>query len=148
MATIIRQATITDINELIRWRMRSLREKFAHHAGINFTKLRQSSLSFYRRALSMESYIGCFADQGYTAVGYGGLCIYRETPTEENPSGCCAYVMNVYTGFSDDAEPVRRSIVDWLVEEAHRRGITKIYMTPKRFIPYVDGDDFMLHAEA
>lgn len=148
MATIIRQATITDINELIGWRMRSLRNTLANTAGVSFSKLRQASINFYRRALSMETYIGCFADQGYTAVGYGGLCIYHETPTPDNPSGCCAHVMNVYTGPDDCDESVRRNIVDWLVDEAHRRGITKIYLSPRPLSPETIVGDFGAQAEA
>ncbi len=127
MATIIRQATLTDINELIRWRMKSLRETFAGHKGISYSSLRQKNLNFYRRAMSMETYVACFADRGYTSVGYGGLCIYNETATPENPSGCCAYIMNVYTGPSVREQGIAAQIVEWLVEEAHRRGITKVY---------------------
>ena len=131
MTTVIRQATLNDINELIRWRMKSLRETFAGCEGVDFCGLRQANLNFYRRAMSMESYVACFADQGYAAVGYGGLCIYHETATPENPSGCCAYVMNVYTGQSVRDQGIGRAIADWLVEEAHRRGITKIYFSDK-----------------
>jgi len=142
MATIIRQATLTDINELIRWRMRSLRETFAGHKGIDFSRLRQANLNFYRRAMSMESYVGCFADQGYAAVGYGGLCLYHETPTPENPSGCCAYLMNVYTGPSVRDQGIGRRIVDWLVAEARRRGAAQIYLTRKSQPEYacLDGE--------
>lgn len=131
MSVTIRKATLTDLNELIRWRMKGLREAFSGSMGVNFAQLRRSNLNFYRRAMSMESYLACFADQGYRAVGYGGLCIYHETPTPENPSGSCAYVMNVYTSPSQRAEGVTDRIISWLCSQARKRGINKIYISPR-----------------
>lgn len=108
-----------------------MRESFAGRIGVNFAQLRRSNLDFYRRAMSLESYMACFADQGYMAVGYGGMCIYRETPTPDNPTGICAYLMNVYTRPAVRAEGVRERIVNWLCDHARKRGVKKIYLTPR-----------------
>ena len=78
MATNIRRATLTDLNELIRWRMKSLREAFCweKRCGL-YTLIETSPIKFLPTCHIYESYLACFADQGYTAVGYGGLYFVR-----------------------------------------------------------------------
>ena len=139
MATNIRRATLTDLNELIRWRMKSLREAFAGKKDVDYTSLRQAQLNFYRRAISMESYLACFADQGYTSVGNGCLVFCQEPPTPDNPSGHCAYLMSIYTPPELRNQGIGKRIINWLVKQAHKRGITKIYMNePQVALPKCD----------
>ena len=56
------------------------------------------------------------------------LCLYREMPSPDNPSGQCAYLMNVYTRKGFCGQGIGTAIVEWLVEQARCRKITKTYL--------------------
>ena len=62
------------------------------------------------------------------AAGCGGICFYREMPSPDNPSGRCAYLMNIYARKNYRGQGVGQRIVMSLVEEANQRNVTKIYL--------------------
>ena len=57
-------------------------------------------LQNYNFPLFLQKFQGplaCFAYVGNEIVGCGGICLYQEMPSPDNPSGGCAYLMNIYT---------------------------------------------------
>lgn len=127
MGITIKQAGINDLETLISWRMEVLREVFDIPAGQNMTELNQANRSYYQTMLETEGHIACFACQE-EIIGCGGICIYQEMPSPDNPTGLCAYLMNIYTRPQFRGQGVGEKIVCWLVEQAMRQGITKIYL--------------------
>ena len=49
-------------------------------------------------------------------------------PSPDNPTGKCAYLMNIYTKPQFRKQGVGEAIIKWLVEQAIKRGISKIYL--------------------
>jgi GNAT superfamily N-acetyltransferase len=49
-------------------------------------------------------------------------------PSPDNPTGKCAYLMNVYVRPKYRGQGYGRQIASWLVDQARQRGITKIYL--------------------
>ena len=49
-------------------------------------------------------------------------------PSPENPSGRCAYLMNIYVRPQYRSRGYGMEIVSWLVNQARALGITKIYL--------------------
>ena len=49
-------------------------------------------------------------------------------PSPDNPSGGCAYLMNIYTRPELRGHGAGRGIVEWLIAQARQRGITKIFL--------------------
>lgn len=82
---------------------------------------------YYQRAIPAGEHIACFAHVGEEMVGCGGICFYREMPSPDNPSGYCAYLMNIYTRPSFRGHGIGRAVVAWLIRQARQREITKIY---------------------
>jgi GNAT superfamily N-acetyltransferase len=124
----IRQAGASELDCLLRWRMEVLRAVFRIPEAEPMSALRAENEAYYRTALADGSHIACFAEKDGEIVGCGGVCLFRELPSPENPSGRCAYLMNVYTREAFRGAGVGRKIVSWLVGKAGERGITKIYL--------------------
>lgn len=127
MEPTIRQAGINDLDILMAWRMEVLREVFSIPAELDMRELEQANRSYYQTMLKNEGHIACFACQE-EIIGCGGICIYQEMPSPDNPTGMCAYLMNIYTRPQFRGQGVGEKIVRWLLSQAMRRGITKIYL--------------------
>lgn len=54
-------------------------------------------------------------------------CI-NEMPSPDNPSGKCAYLMNIYTRPQFRNNGIAKATVNWLIDKAINKGITKIYL--------------------
>ncbi len=124
----IRKAELSDLELLLKWRMTVLREVFAIPADSPTEELEQENRRYYRTAIPAGSHIACFAYADHQIVGCGGMCIYREMPSPDNPDGRCAYLMNIYTRLEVRKQGVGEIIINWLVGQATTRGISKIYL--------------------
>ena len=70
-----------------------------------------------------QSKLTCFA-----LARCGGLCLHDEMPSPDNPSGRCAYLMNIYVREGHRGEGAGKKIVRYLIGCALERNITKIYL--------------------
>lgn len=123
------QADIADMEILISWRITVLREVFSLPEAVDTEALRSANEDYYKREIPAGGHIAYFAeDEGRRVLGCGGLCIYSEMPSPDNPTGRCAYLMNVYVRPEHRGKGYGKDIVKWLVEQARSRGITKIYL--------------------
>ena len=127
MEFTIRQAGINDLDTLMAWRTKVLREVFALPEEQDTAELEKANRDYYQTMLSSEGHIACFACNE-EIIGCGGICLYREMPSPDNPSGRCAYLMNIYTRPEFRGQGVGEKIVRWLTKQAIERGITKIYL--------------------
>ncbi len=90
--------------------------------------LEEENRAYYEQALAAGSHIACFARTGEEIIGCGGLCLYREMPSPDNPDGQCAYLMNIYCRPAFRKQGVGEAVVRWLVDQVKERHITKIYL--------------------
>ena len=128
MEIVIRKATLDEIELLMEWRMEVLHEVFSIPLSKNTGDLEQENRVYYQKALAQNEHIACSAYTEDKIVGCGGICFYREMPSPDNPTGKCAYLMNIYTKPQFRKQGVGEAIIKWLVEQAIKRGISKIYL--------------------
>ncbi|MCC8182715.1 MAG: GNAT family N-acetyltransferase [Clostridiales bacterium] len=128
MELTIRKAASSDLEELMHWREIVLREVFSIPAEEYMTALLAANRAYYQNALENGEHAACFACAGGKIVGCGGVCLYREMPSPDNPSGKCGYLMNIYTLPDLRQRGVGKKVVQWLVQEAKRWGAEKIYL--------------------
>lgn len=128
MDVTIRKAGLADLDLLMQWRMTVLREVFSVPQDDPMAGLERENRRYYQRALPARDHTACFACSGREIVGCGGICFYQEMPSPDNPQGGCAYLMNIYTLPAARGQGVGRAVVSWLIEQAERRGVTKIYL--------------------
>ncbi|RGY98232.1 GNAT family N-acetyltransferase [Clostridium sp. AM58-1XD] len=127
MEIIIRQAGIGDLETMMSWRMEVLREVFSIPEEQDLTALEQANRSYYQTMMKTDGHVACFACSE-EIIGCGGICIYQEMPSPDNPTGLCAYLMNIYIRPQFRGQGAGKRIVLWLMEQAMQRGITKIYL--------------------
>lgn len=126
-----------DIGLLIDWRMEVLHAVFAEfenktNTQVDWDALREANLAYYMRALTDGTHIACFALPKQlgpnTPIGCGSICLHEELPSPDNPSGKCAYLMNMYTRPEYRGNGVAGAIVEWVVDQARAAGAQKIYL--------------------
>lgn len=146
----IRKAELADIDMLMEWRMRVLHEVFDIPDSQPMKELQQSNRLYYQSMLQAGGHIACFACIKNEIVGCGGICLYQEMPSPDNPSGQCAYLMNIYTCPASRGNGVGATVVEWLVGQAYVNNITKIYLETSKIgrtlyekAGFVDLDDMM-----
>jgi ribosomal protein S18 acetylase RimI-like enzyme len=128
MGVEIRKAGIEDLDSLMSWRMEVLHAVFEVPEDQPLTRLEQSNRAYYEQALSNGEHIACFALVDDEIAGCGGICLQREMPSPDNPSGLCGYLMNVYTRPQFRQRGIGAAIVSWLVEQGRQAGAEKIYL--------------------
>ncbi len=124
----IKRAELKDLDLLLKWRMETVGEVFADQKDPFPADLEEQNRAYYEKALPSGRHIACFALVGGKIVGCGGICLYEELPSPDNPSGLCAYVMNIYCESAYRRQGVGKAVVLWLVGQAKKRGITKIFL--------------------
>ena len=121
----IREIDISELDTLILWRMEVLREVFADSKNVDWQALEADNREYYNREIPSGGHIACLVTP---EIGCGGLCIYDEMPSPDNPSGRCAYLMNIYVRPEYRGKGYGKDIVTWLIHQARALDITKIYL--------------------
>lgn len=125
----VRPTTLADINQLMQWRMRVLREVFADAADVGWDKLEATNRRFYVDHISAQTLEAVWAINREGAVmGCGDVCYQWELPSPDNVSGRNAYLMNIYVLPAYRRNGVGEAIVNYLVAMAKERECGKIYL--------------------
>lgn len=126
MSTSIR--TTEDVEEIISWREEVVRCVFSIPEGKDVGQLMDANLRYVRDHVRDGTFVLAIASEDGADVGCGAMCQYDEMPSPDNPSGRCAYLMNVYTRAAFRGKGVATSVVNFLTDEARRRGCGKTYL--------------------
>lgn len=124
----IEQANLSDLDELIVWRMEVLHEVFHIPADTDISALKRANLEYYCHAFKKGEHIACFARYKGQKVACGAFCLQREMPSPDNPTGQCAYLMNIYVRSPFRRLHIGTAVVSWLIEQAKLSGAGKIYL--------------------
>lgn len=91
MNVVIR--TVADLPTLMRWR----REVIEHVFGeVPSDALMEANRRYYATHIADGSHIAVVAHTDGEDAGCGAICFTEELPSPDNPSGRCAYLMNIY----------------------------------------------------
>lgn len=110
---------------LMHWRREVIENVFGEEPS---KRILAANRSYYREHIADGTHIAIVADVGDEGVGCGAICLTEELPSPDNPSGKCAYFMNIYVRSEYRAQGVGHAIVRWLVEKAREMGCDKIYL--------------------
>lgn len=116
---------ITAIPPLMHWRKEVIENVFG---TIPSKRLLVANRQYYRRNIADGRHIAIIAEIDDMDVGCGALCLSEELPSPDNPSGKCAYLMNIYVREAYRGQGIGHSIVRWLVDKATQLGCDKIYL--------------------
>lgn len=116
---------ITDLDTLINWRKEVIRNVFGTQAD---ESLINANRNYYSRHTADDNHLAFVASISGKECGCGAICLTEELPSPDNPSGRCAYLMNIYVRESFRNKGVAHYIVSHLIDEAKRYGCGKIYL--------------------
>lgn len=119
----IRQVIV--IPTLMHWRKEVIENVFG---VIPSKSLLVANRRYYQRHIADGSHIAIVAVTDGADVGCGALCLSEELPSPDNPSGRCAYLMNIYVRRQHRGHGIGHTIVRWLVAKARELGCDKIYL--------------------
>lgn len=66
--------------------------------------------------------------EGNQVVGVGSVDYHTEMPTGSNPTGKCAFLMNIYTDPAYRRQGIGARIVEKLIQDAKKRGVSSILL--------------------
>lgn len=116
---------VKEIPTLMRWR----EEVIDHVFGLRPSALLlRANRGYYESHISDGSHFAVVAKTDGEECGCGGVCFTDELPSPDNPSGRCAYLMNIYVREPYRQHGVAHSIVARLIEESKKRECGKIYL--------------------
>ena len=128
----IKQLSSEDMDLLLPLRMEVLSHVFARERQVmteeKWQALAEENRRYYQQELANGGHIASVALLNGKIAGCGGLCLYKEMPSPDNPSGLCGYLMNIYTRKAYRQQGIARKICVWLIEKAQKRGAGKIYL--------------------
>ena len=130
MRVSVRKAEIRELDTLMVWRMRVLREVFPVSEGEDRKGIEENNKMYYRKHLADDTHTACFAvdEDRDQIIGCGGICYQDEMPSPDNAGGKNGYLMNIYTLPEYRRQGIGRKIVEFLICDARDRGTEKIYL--------------------
>jgi GNAT superfamily N-acetyltransferase len=124
----IEAGTLGRIDELLAWRMETLREVFSIPADADVSSLEAANRTYLERELARGGHACCLVSFRGQPAACGGVCLQYEMPSPDNPSGKCAYLMSIYTRPQFQHHGIGRATVQWLIDRAREWGAQKIYL--------------------
>lgn len=121
----VRLDKTTDVDELMRWRAEVIENVFGMRP---MPSLLEANRQYYSHLLPRGEHYALIASADGEACGCGGVCFGMELPSPDNPTGKCAYLMNIYVRKPFRNKGIAHTIVKRLVEEAVARTCGKIYL--------------------
>ena len=119
-------AKIEDLEVLVRTRVQVLRAANKLDDSVDMSEVETESRLYYEKALVDGSHVAVLVYDGDQFVGAGGVSFYTVMPTYHNPSGCKAYIMNMYTKPEYRRNGIAYHTLDLLIAAAKEKRITHI----------------------
>ncbi len=109
----------------MRWRAEVIENVFGEIAGDD---LLRANRQYYEMHIPDRSHRAFVTEDDGVECGCGAVCLTYELPSPDNPTGRCAYLMNIYVRDTFRHKGVAHAIVSRLIEEAKKHGCGKIYL--------------------
>lgn len=114
-----------DVERLMAWRREVIGEVFGTEPS---RELSAANRRYYETHIADGSHLAVVAAADGTDAGCGAICLTEELPSPDNPSGRCAYLMNIYVRPGYRSRGIGHAIVRFLVDAAQKSGCDKIYL--------------------
>ena len=126
MNLTFRKADVADLELLVKNRIEVLRAANGLSDDTDMSLVEQESRDYYRHAFEHGGHVALLVYDGDSFAGCGGVSFYRVMPTYHNPTGRCAYIMNMYTNPEYRRQGIAYHTLDLLIKDAREQGISHI----------------------
>ena len=125
MIIMVELKKITDLTQLLSWRKEVIENVFGETPS---DSLMEANKAYYEKHIPDETHIAFIALYNSQEAGSGSICLSDELPSPDNPSGRCAYLMNIYVRPEFRERGLGHAIVRQLLTEAQNLNCGKIYL--------------------
>lgn len=132
MELIYKQATVEDLDFLVKTRIKVLRAANGLDDTVDMSEVEEQSRDYYREALGSGEHVAYLVFDGEVLAGAGGISFYRLLPTYHNPTGENGYIMNMYTRPAYRRRGIAYKTLDLLVAAARERGVARVTLEATR----------------
>lgn len=132
MELIYKQATVEDLDFLVKTRIEVLRAANGLDDTVDMSEVEEQSRDYYREALGSGEHVAYLVFDGEVLAGAGGISFYRLLPTYHNPTGENGYIMNMYTRPAYRRRGIAYKTLDLLVAAARERGVARVTLEATR----------------
>lgn len=115
----------TNIEKLMEWRREVIENVFGE---VPDQKLLLANREYYRQHIPAGTHLAFIASEDGKELGCGAVCLSQELPSPDNPTGRCAYLMNIYVRTPFRCHGVAHRIVSHLIAAAKEKDCWKIYL--------------------
>jgi GNAT superfamily N-acetyltransferase len=126
----IRQATIDDIEQLVRLRLAMMAEIAGPDGGgvdpDSGKALAEANRSYLEETMPTGEFVAYIVESGGAMVATSGLRVYRMAPHTGNLRGIGAYVLNMYTMPEWRGRGLASALLERLVEHAREAGAMSV----------------------
>lgn len=116
---------VTAIPTLMHWRAEVIRNVFGQEPD---KRLLVENRRYYREHVADGSHLAFVASADGKDCGCGAVCFHDELPSPDNPTGRCAYLMNIYVREAFRDKGIAHEIVARLISESKARECGKVYL--------------------
>jgi GNAT superfamily N-acetyltransferase len=118
------KATPQDVQTLVEYRIRFALEMASEQSEEAINKLKEQMTSYFARATAYNSCISFIAKCGDKIAGIGSMHVRELAGNFKNLSGQWGYIMNMYTAPEFRKRGVSTGILNELIEEGKKAGVT------------------------
>jgi GNAT superfamily N-acetyltransferase len=124
MAISIRLAGVADVQSLVDLRCAFLAE--VSDSGPLEQTLVDAISAYFSRALPAGEFIAYLAEVHGEIVATSGLTYHRQPPSPQNPHGCEAYILNMYTRPAWRRRGIASALLQKLIDHARRSNSCRV----------------------
>ncbi|MEN9639015.1 MAG: hypothetical protein RLZZ262_883 [Bacteroidota bacterium] len=145
---IYQKATVRDTADLVESRLLFAKELSNDYTDESIKQLRIQLTEYFAAATENNTCISFIARSGDKVAGIGSVAMREQPGNFKNPSGKWGYVMNMYTAPEFRKRGICREILNLLVGEASKYGVTafELHATPAGERVYTR-EGFLYHDE-
>lgn len=122
----IRKITATDISLFVEYRLLYLTELQGINAVQDHSELKNELEHYFHKALNDERFFAFLAENDTELLGFGAMVI-KEIPGDfNNPTYLEGDILNMYTIPNARKKGISSAILEKLIAEAKKRGISKV----------------------
>lgn len=118
------RATLNDINILTEYRVLFALELVGDQPEEKITALKSQMQEYFAKATADESCISIIATCQGQIAGIGSVHFRQMPGNFKNPSGKWGYIMNMYTVKAFRRRGICKKILELLIEEGKKKGVT------------------------
>jgi ribosomal protein S18 acetylase RimI-like enzyme len=147
-AIYYRKTTIDDLQTLVDYRVEFLLDFWGEQSQDAIEALKINAESYFEKTLTDDSYVCFLALSDETIAGIGGMIIRQQPGNFKNPTGLFGYLVNMYTIPSFRRKGICSTILEMLIKEGRKRGISAFELhATKEGEPVYQKHGFKIHNE-